>query len=115
MRFAMNPTLAVSSTSSPATSRRSRRASAVEPDVAAVFAEMEGYRFANMRQAAGWFAARGPLRVDVDRAAETIWVLASPDVARMLCDGRGFGEAEHADWLEDMLVRTLLPEGEPRR
>jgi hypothetical protein len=45
----------------------------------------------------------------VDRAAEIIWVLASPDVATMLCDGRGWSVDQHAEWLEDTLVRTLLP------
>jgi AcrR family transcriptional regulator len=92
-----------------------RTASAVEPEMATIFAEMDGYRLRNMRQAASWFAARGPLRVDVERAAETIWVLASPDVARMLCDARGYSEAEYADWLEDALIRTLLPDAEPKR
>ena len=82
-----------------------RTASAVEPEMAAIFAEMENYRLANMRRLAEWLAAR-PLRVDIDRAAETIWALASPDVARMLCDGRGWTEAEHAAWLEDMLTRS---------
>ena len=87
-----------------------RTASAVEPEMAAVFAEMDGHRLANMRRAADWLAAGGPLRIDMDRAAETIWSLASPDVARMLCDGRAWTERQYADWLEDALVRILLPE-----
>jgi AcrR family transcriptional regulator len=87
-----------------------RTAASVEPDVAPVFAEMVGHRFENMRRAAGWFAARGPLRVDDDRAAETIFSLASPEVAGMLCDGRGWSEEQYAEWLEDALVRTLLPD-----
>jgi AcrR family transcriptional regulator len=90
-----------------------RTASAVEPDMATVFAEMDGYRLHNMRQVAGWIAARGPLRFEVDRAAETIWAIASPDVARMMCEGRRWTEADYAEWLEDVLVRTLLPEVEP--
>src|ERR1700730_8670577 len=89
-----------------------RTASAVEPEMAAVFAEMDGYPLRNMRHAASWIAAHGPLRVDVDRAAETIWALASPDVARMLCEGRGWSEESYAEWLEDALIRTLLPEPE---
>ena len=40
-----------------------RTASAVEPEMAAIYSEMEGYRLRNMRQAARWIAARGPLRV----------------------------------------------------
>ncbi|HEX4980270.1 MAG TPA: hypothetical protein VFV63_01150, partial [Ilumatobacteraceae bacterium] len=91
-----------------------RTASAVEPEMAAIHAEMNGYRLDNMRRVAGWIAEHGPLRVDVDRAAEIIWVLASPDVATLLCDGRGWTVDQHAEWLEDMLVRTLLPEP-PRR
>lgn len=87
-----------------------RTAASVEPDVAPVFAEMDGHRFENMRRVAGWLADAGPLRVDVDRAAETIFALASPDVARMLCDGRGWSAEQYADWLEDALERALLPD-----
>ncbi len=90
-----------------------RTASAVEPEMAAIFTEMDGYRLGNMQQAARWIAARGPLRVDVERAAETIWAVASPDVARMLCDGRGWTEDQYAAWLEDVLVRALLPSDRP--
>jgi AcrR family transcriptional regulator len=87
-----------------------RTAASVEPGVAPVFAEMDGHRFENMRRVAGWLADTGPLRVDVDRAAETIFALASPDVARMLCDGRGWSAERYADWLEDALGRALLPD-----
>ena len=86
-----------------------RTASAVEPAMAAIRAEMDAYRLRNMRQAAEWIAARGPLRIDVDRAGEIIWTLASPDVSRMLCDDRGWTQDEYAEWLEDTLVRALLP------
>ncbi len=85
-----------------------RTASAVEPEVGEVFAEMEQHRLAHMRQLAGWFARHGPLRVSRERAAEILWVLASPDVARMLCDIRGWSQAEHAAWLETMLSYALL-------
>jgi len=87
-----------------------RTASAVDPEMAAVRAEMDTYRLRNMRQAADWIAAHGSLRVDVDRAGEIIWALASPDVARMFCDGRRWTQEEYAQWLEDALIRILLPE-----
>jgi AcrR family transcriptional regulator len=87
-----------------------RTASAVEPEMAKIFAEMDGYRLQNMTRAAEWFAARGPLRVSLDDAAATIWALASPDVARMLCDRLGRSTDEYAAWLEDTLVRALLPD-----
>ena len=87
-----------------------RTASAVEPEMAKIFAEMDAYRLQNMTRAAEWFAARGPLRVSPDEAAATIWALASPDVARMLCDRLGRTTDEYAAWLEDTLVRALLPD-----
>ena len=86
-----------------------RTASAVEPEVGLVFAEREQLRLARTREVAGWFARRGPLRLPQDRAAEVIWVLASPEVARMLCDVLGWTQAQHADWLETMLSYALLP------
>ena len=85
-----------------------RTASAVEPEVQAVFQEMEAHRLANMSRLASWLAERGPLQVDEARAAQITWVLASPDVARMLCDVQGWTEQEHADWLESSLAGALL-------
>jgi hypothetical protein len=85
-----------------------RTASAVEPEMRSVYEEMESHRASNMRQAAEWLAARGPLRVPVEQAGEIIWTLASPDVARLLCDGRGWSEERYADWLEETLVQSLL-------
>jgi AcrR family transcriptional regulator len=86
-----------------------RTASAVEPEMAAIYAEMEGHRLRNMQQAASWIAERGHLRVSVETAAEVIWALAAPDLARMLCDGRGWTNERYAAWLEDTLVCALLP------
>jgi AcrR family transcriptional regulator len=87
-----------------------RTASAVEPDVGDVFTEMEQHRLANMRRVAEWLAHNGRLRVDLGRAGEVIWLLASPDVARMCCDVQRWNEDEHAAWLEDALIAALLPD-----
>jgi AcrR family transcriptional regulator len=87
-----------------------RTASAVEPEMAKVFQEMDRFRMNNMQTYAKWIANRGPLRVSTRRAAEIIWALASPDVARMLCDEIGWTESQHARWLSDTLVRALLPD-----
>jgi AcrR family transcriptional regulator len=86
-----------------------RTASAVEPEMAKVFEEMDQFRMNNMQTYASWIAARGPLRVSTRRAGEIIWALASLDVARMLCDELGWTESQHARWLSDTLIRTLLP------
>ena len=87
-----------------------RTASAVEPEMAKVFEEMDRFRMNNMQTYAKWIAARGPLRVSMKRAGEIIWALASPDVGRMLCDELGWTQTQHATWLSDTLIRTLLPE-----
>ena len=85
-----------------------RTAASVEPAMAKVYAEMQGYRLQNMRTAIGWVAARGPLRVTEERATETLWALAAPDTARLLMDGRGWTGEEYAQWLADVLTRALL-------
>ena len=87
-----------------------RTASAVEPEMANVFEEMDRFRMNNMQIYAKWIAARGPLRVSTKRAGEIIWALARPDVGRMLCDELGWTQTQHATWLSDTLIRTLLPE-----
>jgi AcrR family transcriptional regulator len=87
-----------------------RTASAVEPEMANVFDEMNRFRLDNMQTYAKWIAARGPLRVTTRRAGEIIWALASLDVARMLCDEIGWTQSQHARWLTDTLIRTLLPD-----
>lgn len=87
-----------------------RTASAVDPDMAAIRAEMDGYRLRNMQQLVGWIAEHGSLRVDADRAAQILWALGSPDVGRMFCELQGWTDDDYADWLEDTLVRTLLAE-----
>ena len=86
-----------------------RTASAVEPEMAKVFEEMDQFRMNNMQTYASWIAARGTLRVSTRQAGEIIWALASLDVARMLCDELGWTESQHARWLSDTLIRTLLP------
>jgi AcrR family transcriptional regulator len=87
-----------------------RTASGAEPEMAGVLAEMDDFRLRNMHVYARWMAARGPMRVSTRRAGEILWALASPDVARMLCDELGWSQSQHARWLADSLTRTLLPD-----
>ena len=87
-----------------------RTASAVEPEAGAVFREMDNYRLQNMYVYAEWIGERGPLLGGVRRAGEVMWALGSPDVGRMLCDELNWTQAQHAEWLADALIRTLLPD-----
>lgn len=85
-----------------------RTAKAVEPKMAAVREEIEGYRFRYMRTIARWLAQRAKLRVPTSRAAHIIWALASPDVGRMLCDVQGWTNDQYATWLEETLAAAML-------
>jgi AcrR family transcriptional regulator len=86
-----------------------RAAADLEPEVSAVYAEQQHQRLANLSRFTEWLAAKGPLTTPIAEAAATVWVLASPDVGRMLCELLGWTEAEHARWLEKTLVAALLP------
>ena len=57
----------------------------------------------------------GPLRVDDDVAAETVWALTSPELYVLLTGVRGWSRERYAAWLADSL-RALLSgqEGAPR-
>ncbi len=88
-----------------------RTAKAVEPEMAAVREEMEGYRFQYMAAIVRWLAERATLRLPEDRAAQIVWTLASPDVGRMLCDVQGWTAEEYAHWLAETLAATLLAAG----
>lgn len=85
-----------------------RTAKAVDPEMAAIRDEMEGYRFQYVQTMVGWLAKRSKLRMTQLRAAHVVWTLASPDVGRMLCDVQGWTTDEYAAWLEHTLATTLL-------
>src|SRR5215467_6222433 len=57
-----------------------RTAKAVEPDMATVREEMEAHRFHYMRTIVQRLAGRARLRMPLNRAAQIVWTLASPDV-----------------------------------
>lgn len=95
-----------------------RSAAAVDPEVAALRDDLQlRQRRSAMSAFAGWLSSNGPLRdgVDVDDAGAILWTLTSPDVHRLLRDGCGWSRQRFQRWLEDTLVRTLLPDGRPRR
>jgi AcrR family transcriptional regulator len=87
-----------------------RSAAPSEPAVAQTLVSLEKNRMRNMKLYASWFAARGPLRVSEDDAANTLFTIASPDVGRLLCEDLGWSRARHAAWVADMLKRALLPD-----
>jgi len=87
-----------------------RSAAPGEPAVADTLASLEKSRMGNMQLYAGWFAARGPLRMTTRKAGETIFAIVSPDVGRLLCEELGWTQKQHAAWVADLLKRALLPD-----
>jgi AcrR family transcriptional regulator len=86
-----------------------RSAAPSEPAVAETLQLLEQNRLRNMRLYASWFAARGPLRVSEEDAANTLFAIVSPDVGRLFCDELGWSREQHASWVADQLKRALLP------
>ncbi len=90
-----------------------RSAAEVDAEVAALREDLQlRQRRSAMGIVAGWVAENGRLRdgLTVNDAADIMWTLTSPEVHRLLRDGRRWSRARFARWLEDTLVRTLLPD-----
>lgn len=86
-----------------------RSAATVDDEMSSIYSEMQMYRARNLDKIVGWIAKNGRLRVTRKRAGEIMWALASPDLASMLRDQRGWSSEEYAQWLEDLLAHALLP------
>jgi hypothetical protein len=64
-----------------------------------------------MRRVAERVAANGPLRpgLDVSRAAQTMWIVTSPDVYMLTTAYLGWSKEEYRRWLTETLKCTILP------
>ena len=83
-----------------------------DPEIAALRADIQQrQRLEGMRHAVTAMKGAGRLRADLDdlRAADMLWVLAGPDVHRLLRDQRGWTAEEYRDWLADTINSLLLP------
>jgi AcrR family transcriptional regulator len=90
-----------------------RSAAEVDAEVRALRDDIQlRQRRAAMSTVAEWLAANGPLRdgIAVSDAASMMWTLTSPEVHRLLRDECGWSRERFVLWLEDTLVRTLLPD-----
>jgi AcrR family transcriptional regulator len=84
------------------------QAAAGEPALAEAHHRVQAARLRNLRTIPEALRRNGPLRMDPEDAAETIWALASPDVHGMLTDGRGWSRERYTAWLADVLAAALL-------
>ena len=93
-----------------------RTASAVEPDMAQVHAEIEGYRAANMRQFTQWLATNASsVHVPLEPRRRDHLGPGQPRCRPAAVRRAGLGGGRAApDWLKDTLVRTLLPDVDPK-
>lgn len=88
-----------------------RIAASTDVDIAAGYAELQEERLRNMTKVVGWVAANGPLKagLSVTEAAETVWMLTSADVHRMLRIERRWSPERYERWLAHSLIAALLP------
>lgn len=86
-------------------------AARIEPDFDRIIQKLNKQRLEHMTLAVQQIAANGPFREGIGEiyARETVWTLTSGDVFLLLTRDRGWSKEDYAVWLEDMLIRALLP------
>jgi AcrR family transcriptional regulator len=90
-----------------------RSAAEVDVEVRALRDDIQlRQRRSAMSTFAEWLTENGSLRsgIGLSDAASILWTLTSPEVHRLLRDGCGWSHERFVLWLEDTLVRTLLPD-----
>ncbi len=88
-----------------------RSAAAVDREAAALREDIQvRQRRTAMRTIVGWIAARGPLRngLSVNRAAQVVWTLTSPEVHLLMRDTGGWSEPSYRAWLEQAIADAIL-------
>lgn len=89
-----------------------RSAAAVDQEAAALRTNIQvRQRRAAMRTIVGWIAARGPLRdgLSVNRAAQVVWTLTSPEIHLMFRDTNGWSRHSYRSWLDQTIADGILP------
>jgi AcrR family transcriptional regulator len=79
-----------------------------DPELAELFARLHSDRLRNLTVLVDLLGANGPLRLDRDEAAETVWALASPELHRLLTQTGGWTRERYCDWLAETLAAALL-------
>lgn len=94
-----------------------KSAARTEAEVAELFARAQHSRYSNLEAVAARLADLGALRhgLTIERAARTIWAIASPEVRQMLATYGGWSPERYEDWLGDVLAAALLPDARSSR
>ena len=87
-----------------------REGARADPEVAALWREVNEERRRGAATIVADVKARAPLRADIDEqaAADVVWVLNDPVHFQMLVLGRGWTEDQFAQWLARALEAELL-------
>ena len=85
-----------------------REAAAVDPEFAATAERITAQRRVDMVEAARLLGGPDGLRVDLELAIGTLYVLYSPDVFVALTEDLGWSSKRYERWVAEMLYRTLL-------
>jgi AcrR family transcriptional regulator len=83
-------------------------AAAGEPELAELRANVDRDRLAGLRRFVSALERHGPLRLDGEAAAETVWALASPELHTLLRGRRGWPPERYTVWLGETLAAALL-------
>lgn len=85
-----------------------REASTVDPDFAATMAEITAQRRRDMKAAATLLAGSDGLKVSLEQAVATLYVLYNPETFTALTVDFGWSEKRYERWVAETLYRTLL-------
>ena len=87
-----------------------RDAAATDPDSAALWAEINDRRAANMRDFAADLRATGELRRDLsdDEVADIVWGMNGAEYWVLMVDDRGWSHQRFGEFLADAWARLLL-------
>jgi len=90
--------------------RELQGAAPFDPELDALWQGIAGRRAKNMRLLVKDLAATGRLRPDlsVNKAADIIWSMNSPEFYLLLVEQRGWSPNEFERWLTDAWIQLLL-------
>jgi TetR/AcrR family transcriptional regulator, regulator of autoinduction and epiphytic fitness len=88
-----------------------RNAAATDDDIATLHATIKQQRHTGARIVAEALAALGPLRddLDLDAAADVLWLLKDPALYTALIGDRGWPAGRYQAWLARTMQASLLP------
>jgi AcrR family transcriptional regulator len=88
-----------------------RAAAASDPEIAAVWKEIQAERLKGAHGYVGLLRAKGPLRegLDKDLAGDVVWALIDASLYHRLAVERGWTTAQFQEWLRATLESQLLP------